>query len=103
MGTAAPFLDGIAHTFDKDRGFGRYNRGRYSNPQVDALIEAAGATVDQNQRLKNMQAAQKIALTQDQAFIPLHYQVDLYAKTKNLKWSPRADHYFVYSDMDITE
>jgi peptide/nickel transport system substrate-binding protein len=59
--------------------------------------------VDQNERLKNMQAAQKIALVQDQAFIPLHYQVDLYGKTGNLKWTPRADHYFVYSEMDITE
>jgi peptide/nickel transport system substrate-binding protein len=102
-GDGSAFLDGIAHTYDKERGFGRYNRGRYSNPQVDALIEAAGATVDQKERLKNMQAAQKIALVEDQAFIPLHYQVDLYAKTKNLKWAPRADHYFVYSDMDITE
>jgi peptide/nickel transport system substrate-binding protein len=100
-GDGSAFLDGIAHTYDKERGFGRYNRGRYSNPEVDRLIEAAGSTVDQTERLKHMQAAQRIALIENQAFIPLHYQVDLYAKSKNVKWTPRADHYFYYSDMDI--
>jgi peptide/nickel transport system substrate-binding protein len=100
-GDGSAFLDGIAHTYDKDRGFGRYNRGRYSNPEVDRLIEAAGGTVDQDQRLKHMQAAQRIALIEDQAFIPLHYQVDLYGNSKNVKWTPRADHYFYYRDMAI--
>jgi peptide/nickel transport system substrate-binding protein len=102
-GDGSAFLDGIAHTYDKDRGYGRYNRGRYSNPEVDAKIEAAGATVDQKERLADMKAAQKIALVEDQAFIPLHYQVDLYAKTRDLKWKPRADHYFVYSEMSFSK
>jgi peptide/nickel transport system substrate-binding protein len=102
-GDGSAFLDGIAHTYDKDRGFGRYNRGRYSNPEADARIEAAGATVDQKQRLANMQAAQKMILVEDQAFIPLHYQVDLYAKTRDLEWTPRADHYFLYNQMAFIE
>jgi peptide/nickel transport system substrate-binding protein len=102
-GDGSAFLDGIAHTYDKVRGFGRYNRGRYSNPEVDAKIEAAGATVDQKERLENMKAAQKLALVQDQAFIPLHYQMDLYAKTRNLKWKPRADHYLLYSEMSFSK
>jgi len=99
-GDASAFLDSIAHTYDKDKGFGRYNRGRYSNPKADKLIEAAGATVNQDERLKSMQEAQKIVL-QDQAFIPLHFQMDLYAKSKKLDWKPRADHYFWYYDMQL--
>ena len=100
-GDASAFLDGIAHTYDKERGFGRYNRGRYSNKEVDKLIEDAGSTVDQKERLKFMKAAQKLALEQDQAFIPLHFQVDLYGKSKKLNWKPRADHYMRYYDMEM--
>ena len=100
-GDASAFLDGIAHTYDQDKGYGRYNRGRYSNPKVDELIESASATVVPEERLKAMQAAQKIALVEDQAFIPLHYQIDLYAKAKKLDWKPRADHYMWYADMEL--
>ena len=98
-GDASAFLDGIAHTHDTDRGYGRYNRGRYSNAKVDQLIESASATVDSDQRLAFMREAQKIALVEDQAFIPLHYQVDLYAKSDKVRFVPRADHYFWYADM----
>ena len=51
-GDASAYLDGIAHTYDKAKGYGRYNRGRYSNPKADALIEAASATVNSEERLK---------------------------------------------------
>jgi len=99
-GDASAFLDGIAHTYDIDAGYGRYNRGRYSNPEVDKLIESASATVDQDERLQAMREAQRIALVEDQAFIPLHYQVDLYAKSDKVVFEPRADHYFWYADMN---
>ena len=99
-GDASAFLDGIAHTHDKDKGYGRYNRGRYSNPEVDRLIESTSATVNPDERLKAMRAAQKLALVEDQAFIPLHYQVDLYAKSDKVMFEPRADHYFWYADMN---
>lgn len=99
-GDGSSFLDGIAHSYDKVLGFGRYNRGRYSNPAVDAKIKAASATVNQKERLANMQAAQKVAMD-DQAFIPLHYEVDLYGKTRDLKWTPRVDHYCVYGEMSF--
>jgi len=99
-GDASAFLDGIAHTYDADKGFGRYNRGRYSNPKVDQLIEAAGATVNQEERLRDMKTAQRLILA-DAAFIPLHFQVDLYAKSKKLDWNPPANHYFWYKEMAL--
>jgi len=97
-GDASAFLDGIAHTHDPDRGYGRYNRGRYSNPKADELIEAASGTIDPDERLRFMKEAQKIVL-EDQAFIPLHFQQDVYAKSDSLDWEPRADHYMWYYDM----
>ena len=99
-GDASAFLDGIAHTFDPDKGYGRYNRCRYSNPKVDHLIESASATLDADQRLKFMREAQQIALVEDQAFIPLHYQVDLYAKSDKVVFEPRVDHYIWYADIN---
>ena len=102
-GDASAYLDGIAHSYDKDKGYGRYNRGRYSNPKVDELIEASSATLKQEERLKSMQEAQRIALLQDQSVIPLHYQVDLYAKSNKLTWQPRADHYLWYYDMSFKD
>lgn len=97
-GDASAFLDGIAHTYDPDKGYGRYNRGRYSNPKVDEWIEAASGTVDSEKRLEAMKQAQKLVL-EDQAFIPLHFQEDIYAKSDSLDWTPRADHYMWYYDM----
>jgi len=96
-GDGSSFLDGITHTHDTEKGYGRYNRGRYSNPEVDALIEKAGVTIDENERLGYLLKAQKIALVEDMSVIPLHFQVDLYASSKNVKFSPRTDtHMYVY-------
>ena len=96
-GDGSSFLDGIVHTHDTEKGYGRYNRGRYSNKKVDALIEKAGVTLDQNKRLQYMLEAQKIALVEDQNVIPLHFQVDMYASSKNVSFQPRTDaHMYVY-------
>jgi hypothetical protein len=41
--------------------------------------------------------AQKIALTDDQSIIPLHYQVDLYAYNDKITFKPRVDsHLYVF-------
>jgi len=96
-GDGSSFLDGITHTHDKEKGYGRYNRGRYSNAKVDALIEKAGITIDEKERLSYLVEAQRIALVEDMSVIPLHFQVDLYASGKKIKFAPRTDsHMYVY-------
>lgn len=96
-GDSSSFLDGITHTHDKENGYGRYNRGRYSNMKVDELIEKAGVTIDGKERLGYLIEAQRIALVEDMSVIPLHYQVDLYASGKDIKFAPRTDaHMYVY-------
>lgn len=96
-GDSSSFLDGITHTYDKDAGYGRYNRGRYRNAKVDELIEKAGLTIDEKERLGYLIEAQKIALVEDMSVIPLHFQVDLYASVKNVQFAPRTDsHMYVY-------
>jgi peptide/nickel transport system substrate-binding protein len=90
-GDASSILDGVVHSFDKDKGYGRYNRGRFLNAEVDALIEESASIMNPVKRLKVLQEAQKIALVDNQCFIPLHYQVDIYASSKKVHFEPRTD------------
>jgi len=89
-GEASSPLKSLLHTWDKERGFGASNRGRYSNPEVDKLVEDALATVDDAKRDKLLQKATEIAI-QDLGIIPLHYQVNTWATKKGLAYRPRTD------------
>lgn len=89
-GEASSPLRSLIHTYDKDRGFGASNRGRYSNPEADKLIEEALATVDDDARAKLLAQATEIAI-EDGGIIPLHYQVNTWATRKGLKYIPRTD------------
>lgn len=80
-------------------GWGAVNRGYYSNPEVDALVEKAMGTADPQERDKTMQKAWAIA-ADDVAYIPLHFQMDLYAVGPRINYAPRYNMY-VYA-WDIT-
>ncbi len=71
-------------------GRGVSNRGRYSNKEVDALLEQALATVDDGKREKLLWQASELAM-KDQALIPLHYQINIWATRKGITYAPRAD------------
>ena len=74
---------------NRDAGMGGSNRGRYSNPQMDALLAQALATVDDEKRDKVLQEASEIAIG-DMGLIPLHYQINVWAMRKGLTYTPRA-------------
>ena len=89
-GEASSPLKSLLHTYDKARGFGASNRGRYSNPEVDKIVEDALATVDDAKREKLLQKATEIAIN-DLGIIPLHYQVNTWATRTGLAYTPRTD------------
>jgi peptide/nickel transport system substrate-binding protein len=91
-GEASSPLKSLIHTYDKSRGFGASNRGRYSNAEVDKLIEDALATVDDAKRQNLLAKATEVAIN-DGAIIPLHYQVNTWATRKGLKYDARTDEY----------
>jgi peptide/nickel transport system substrate-binding protein len=97
-GEASSPLKSLLHTYDKAHGFGASNRGRYSNPEVDKLIEQALATLDDGQRAKTLAKATDIAIN-DLGIIPLHYQVNTWATRKGLKYIPRTDEQTQYTDV----
>lgn len=89
-GEASSPLKSLIHTYDKSQGFGASNRGRYSNPEVDKLIEDALTTVDDAKRQDLLAKATEVAI-EDVAIIPLHYQVNTWATRKGLKYNARTD------------
>lgn len=72
------------------QGDGNYNVGRYSNPQVDALVERIKQEVDQKTRNDLIEKALLLS-HQDVSHIPLHNQVIPWAMKKNVELAHRAD------------
>ncbi|HEX6142514.1 MAG TPA: ABC transporter substrate-binding protein, partial [Geminicoccaceae bacterium] len=91
-GEASSPLKSLIATHDPDRGMGASNRGRYSNPDVDRLIDEALATVDDAKREKLLQDATRLAM-EDYAIIPLHFQVNTWGTRPDLRYVPRTDEY----------
>jgi peptide/nickel transport system substrate-binding protein len=85
-------LRALVATRNKDKGFGGTNRGRYSNPALDALIEKALATVDDAERESVLREASALVM-KDYGILPLHYEVTSWAVRKGLTYEPRADQY----------
>lgn len=96
-GEASSPLKSLIHTYDKENGYGASNRGRYSNPEVDGMIEKALATVDDAARAELLAQATEAAIG-DLAIIPLHYQVNTWAARKGIKYRARTDEYTVAMD-----
>jgi peptide/nickel transport system substrate-binding protein len=89
-GEASSPLKSLLHTYDKVHGFGTANFGRYSNAELDKLIEQALATIDDGRRAELLAKATDVAIN-DLGLIPLHYQVNTWATRKGLKYIPRTD------------
>jgi peptide/nickel transport system substrate-binding protein len=89
-GEASSSLKALLMTYNRDRGFGTANRGRYSNTKVDALTEDALQTVDDIKREAYLQRATEIAIN-DTGIIPLHFQVNLWASRDGIVYVPRVD------------
>ena len=83
-------LRNLVATFDRDRGWGASNRGRYSNPEVDALISAALGEIDDAKREQILIRGQRMAL-EDVSLIPLHIQTNIWAMRRGLRHDSRAD------------
>jgi peptide/nickel transport system substrate-binding protein len=83
-------LKALLATYSREKGMGSANRGRYSNPKLDQLLEQALATVNDPKREKLLQEATAIAVG-DLGIIPLHHQVNLWATRKGITYKPRVD------------
>jgi len=89
--TSSP-LRALLGTFNKEKGSGSANRGRYSNPELDKLIDQALATVDDAKRQATLAKAVEVAMG-DVGLIPSHYQINTWAVRKGLSYEARTDEY----------
>ena len=91
-GEASSPLRSLLATFNRDKGLGAVNWGRYSNAKVDYLIEQALQQVDDENRKVMLQNATKLAM-EDLGIMPIHFQFTIWATKKNVAYTPRTDEY----------
>jgi peptide/nickel transport system substrate-binding protein len=89
-GEASSSLKALLMTYNREKGYGTANRGRYSNAKVDALTEDALQSVDDAKREAYLQRATELAIN-DTGVIPLHFQVNLWATRDGIGYTPRVD------------
>jgi peptide/nickel transport system substrate-binding protein len=99
-GDAGGMYNVMMYSRAKKKGYGQANRGGYSNPQFDEMIDKADSTPNLAERNKYLQEATKIAI-HDIPLIPLHYEQDLYAAQKKVELKPRVDKFMWAYEMDI--
>ncbi|MBN9063640.1 MAG: hypothetical protein BGP06_07115 [Rhizobiales bacterium 65-9] len=90
QGTAWLSLRGVLMTFNKEEGYGPSNRGRYSNPEVDRLTKLALGAANLDDAATFARQAAAIAYGED-AVIPLHYQLNVWAARKGFVYEARQD------------
>ena len=83
-------LKALLATFNKEKGLGATNRGRYSNAKMDDVLTQALAIVDDAKRERMLQQATEIAVN-DLGIIPLYHQHNLWAVRKGITYAPRTD------------
>jgi len=83
-------LKALLASFSKEKGMGAANRGRYSNPKLDALLDQALATVEDSKRERLLQQATEIGVG-DLGIIPLYHQHNLWAARRGIVYEARAD------------
>lgn len=83
-------LRAVVQTPNKKKGQGANNYGRYSNGELDQLIDKAAATMNPAEREDLQKAAARLVAT-DLSIIPVHHLKTSWAMRKGLVITPRAD------------
>jgi peptide/nickel transport system substrate-binding protein len=89
-GEASSPLRSLVATFDRERGLGASNRGRFSNPEMDRVLDEAMRTMDDSARERLLQQATRIAM-EDVGIIPIHIQKNIWALRRGFTMEARAD------------
>lgn len=88
-------------TEDRARGWGTVNRHGYSNPALDAVYARAVVNTNRDERIALWREATRIAM-EDEAVMPIHHQVNIWATRRGLTYRPRSDEYTLTTSLSIT-
>jgi peptide/nickel transport system substrate-binding protein len=83
-------LKGLLATFDKQKGLGSSNRGRYASKAFDDALEQALTTIDRDAVKAGLAKATDIALA-DAALLPLLHPLNTWAARKGIVFRARTD------------
>jgi len=83
-------LRSIAATYDRARGTGSVNRGRYSNPQFDTLLASAARELDAPKREALLRQATRVVV-EDAGIISTHLQKNIWAMRRGFAHDARVD------------
>jgi peptide/nickel transport system substrate-binding protein len=84
---SANFYEFLVMTPDPATGYGQYNAGNYSNPEVDRLTVATQSMTDAKARAAQLKNIEKI-LQEDGAIVPLYWQHLSWAARKGVAIEP---------------
>jgi peptide/nickel transport system substrate-binding protein len=84
-------LETQAHSWDTSLGLGTANRGRFSNPAIDRLIQQARQTMNNEERARLTREATRQAIREETALIPLYFQVNTWAMRRGFTYEARTD------------
>lgn len=90
-GEVMDMLKYMTATYNPQKGWGNGNRGRYSNPRFDQLLEQAYGTLDDAKRNALLAEATELAIGEEVAFVPLYWALNTWGARKGLAYTPRAD------------
>jgi peptide/nickel transport system substrate-binding protein len=91
----------LIHSLDKDKGYGSWNGTRYSDPEIDKMLESTADIIDPKERESVLQKLNKMTMEEKIAWIPLHFQQDIYAiqKGKGINFQPRPDRWIMLKEI----
>jgi peptide/nickel transport system substrate-binding protein len=95
---ASDVLDSLAHSADPTKGYGQNNYMSYSDPELDALIEESGTTLQMLERRRILQQAMRRMLD-DSVYIGLYAPSKLFGLRRELEWQPRLDGFVLAHEM----
>lgn len=81
-------------------GFGGVNRGFYLNEEIDSLINKAYETKEVEERDKIIKEVWQLA-SDDVAYIPIHFEQDLFATNSRINYTPRISKYIYAWDIEV--
>lgn len=94
-GDSADFLDVVVHT-DAE-----FNVAKYSNEEVDLLIENSFTEMDPALRIADLQEVMRIIVEEDVLGIPLFEYDTLYSFVRDIEFKPRIDGFIYFDDLKI--
>jgi len=95
-------LSSMFHT--PEEGYGTWNGGDYSNELLDTFIESGSKILNNNLRREYVEWVNKYAMKELVVYIPLHYQVDLYAvrEEAGVSFPARPDKWLLFNEIEVT-